>query len=90
MRDIIANKEKASHRPLHYLIPDFRVNVTIELSARMVCALVNLAMLRAWFRLTSKSALSGYEYSAGNAMGIVVIVDWEQGECRALPDQLPI
>jgi hypothetical protein len=42
----------------------------------MGCALVSLAMLTVWFRLTS---LSGYRYSAGNAMGIVVVVDWEQG-----------
>jgi hypothetical protein len=35
-----------------------------------------------------EAALSGYRYSAGNAMGIVVVIDWEQGKCCALPNQM--
>jgi hypothetical protein len=75
----------------HWIIvyPDFKVDVTTELSARMVCALVSLAMLTVWCCLTTESALSGYRYSAGNAMGIVAVVDWEQVGCCALPDRQP-
>jgi hypothetical protein len=88
MRNIVTNKEQAGDRPLRYCIPRLQGRHNDRTFWERGCALVSLAMLTVWFRLTSKSALSGYRYSAGNAMGIVVVVDWEQGGCCALHDQL--
>ena len=65
----------------------FSVDVTVEVSTGTIRALVSLLILTRWLlmHLTNKPVLSGCRYSAGNAMGIiVVVVQWTRKGCRML------